>query len=136
MQSQLRKWDRSQWGLADPPGDTVHGQFSRSGYSIAIQGDAELPRLLELGRTAGLPTLQLAAHRCYARINLHISGIWTDFAAPVVSGTAQLDSIHARVRGLNEPVEIVSATLSLTPDATEVHKLTSWWRQAKHGEVL
>jgi hypothetical protein len=110
-------------GLGRPTGNTVHGQFSRNGYSVTIQGDAELPRLLELGRTAGLPTLQLAATG-EARINLHVSGIWTDFAAPVLSGTAQLDSVHARVRGLNEPVEIVSATLLLTPDATEVHKLT------------
>jgi hypothetical protein len=122
MQSQLEVGPFA-LGLGKPTSATVHGQFSRSGYNVTILGDAELPRLLELGRTAGLPTLQLAATG-EARINLHVSGIWTDFAAPVVGGTAQIDSVRARVRGLNEPLEIVSATLSLASDATEVRKLT------------
>ena len=50
-----------------------------------------------------------------ARINLRVGGGWAGFAAAVVTGTAQLHSVRARVRGLSEPVEISSATIALTP---------------------
>ena len=109
-------------GLGRPAAATVHGQFSHSGYSVVVQGDAEVQRLLDVARTAGLPAPQLAANG-EARINLGVGGRWTDFAAPVVTGTAVLNSVHARLRGLNEPVEVASANLSLTPDATDVQKL-------------
>ena len=98
-------------------------QVARSGYNLVVQGDAEVQRLLAMGRTLGLPTPQPAADG-QARINLRISGAWTGFAAPSVTGTALLNSVHARVRGLSEPVEISSANISLTPDKAEVQKLT------------
>jgi hypothetical protein len=110
--------------LGRPANAIVHGQFSRSGYTLGIQGDAEVQRLLEVARMAGLQAPQLAASG-EARIDLHVGGSWADFAAPVVTGTALLSSIHARVRGLNEPVELTSASLSLTPDVTVVQKLTA-----------
>ena len=101
----------------------VHGQFSHSGYALAVDGDAEVQRLLDIARTAGLPAPQMAANG-EAHISLRVGGSWADFAPPAVTGTAQLNSIHARLRGLRDPVEITSANLSLTPDATEVRKLT------------
>ena len=110
-------------GLGRPAAATVHGQFSHSGYSVVVQGDVDVQRLLDVARTAGLPAPQLAANG-EARINLGVGGSWTGFAAPVVTGTAVLSSVHARLRGLNDPVEVASANLSLTPDATDVQKLT------------
>jgi hypothetical protein len=41
-------------GLGKAVNTLVDGQFSRSGYSLAIQGEAELQRLLDAARTAGL----------------------------------------------------------------------------------
>ena len=99
-------------------------EFSRSGYSFLVQGDAEVERLLEVARTIGLPAPQPAASG-EARINLHVGGGWAGFAAPVVTGTAQLYSVRARIRGLNKPVEIASATIELTPSAAEVRKVTA-----------
>jgi hypothetical protein len=103
---------------------TVRGQFSRSGYHFLVQGDAEVQRLLEVARTIGLPALQPTANG-EARINLHVGGGWAGFAAATVTGTAQLQAIHARVRGLNTPVEITSASIELTPNSTVVRKLTA-----------
>jgi AsmA-like C-terminal region len=40
-------------------------------------------------------------------------------------GKVQLHSIHAEVRGLNAPLEIVSANLILTPDQINVQSLTA-----------
>ena len=100
--------------LGRPANATVRGQFSRSGYNFLVQGDAEVQRLLEVARTIGLPAPQTAANG-EARISLHVGGGWAGFAAPVVTGTAQLHSVRARIRGLNKPVEISSATIELTP---------------------
>jgi hypothetical protein len=103
---------------------TVHGQFSRSGYNFLVQGDADIQRLLEVARTIGLPAPQPATSG-QARISLRVGGAWAGFAGASVSGTAQLHSVRARLRGLNEPVEISSASLELLPTATEVRKLTA-----------
>ncbi len=111
-------------GLGKSNNTSVHGQFSRSGYNLVVQGEAEVQRLLDVARTAGLPAPQLAANG-EARIDLRIGGNWADFAAPMVTGTALLNSVQARLRGLNEPVELGSASLALTPGAIEVHKLVA-----------
>jgi AsmA-like C-terminal region/AsmA family len=103
---------------------TVRGQVSRSGYSFVVQGEAEVQRLLEVARTVGLPAPQPAANGD-ARISLHVGGDWAGFAAAAVTGTAQLHSVRAQVRGLNEPVQIPSASIELTPNSAEVRKLTA-----------
>ena len=118
--------------LGRPASASVRGQFSRSGYNFQVQGDAEVQRLLEVARTIGLPAPQPAANG-EARINLRIGGDWAGFAAAAVTGTAQLHAVRARVRGLNEPVEIASANVELTPNTAEVRKLTAsvagnYWR--------
>jgi len=110
--------------LGRTTGATVRGQVSRSGYNFLVQGDAEVQRLLEVARTIGLPAPQPAASG-EARISLHIGGGWAGFAAAAVTGTAQLHSVYARVRGLNSPVEILSASIELTPNTTEVSKLSA-----------
>ncbi len=103
---------------------TVRGQVSRSGYSFVVQGEAEVQRLLEVARTVGLQAPQPAANGD-ARISLHVGGDWAGFAAAAVTGTAQLHSVRAQVRGLNEPVQIPSASIELTPNSAEVRKLTA-----------
>jgi AsmA family/AsmA-like C-terminal region len=110
--------------LGRPVKATVHGQFSRSGYNFLVQGEAEVQRLLEVARTVGLPALPSTAEG-EARVNLRIGGSWAGFAAASVTGTAQLLSVRAKVRGLTTPVEITSASIELTPDRAEVRKLTA-----------
>lgn len=110
--------------LGRPASAIVRGQFSRSGYNFQLQGDADVQRLLEVARTLGLPALQAAANG-EARVSLRVSGGWAGFAAAAVTGTAQLHSVRVRVRGLNEPVEISSASIDLIPSSAEVRKLTA-----------
>ncbi len=102
----------------------VRGQFSRSGYSFLMQGGAEVQRLLEVARTLGLPAPQPAANG-EAQISLRADGKWAGFAAATVTGTAQLHSVTARLSALNEPLEIESASLELTPNSTAVRRLTA-----------
>ena len=110
---------------------SVRGWVSRSGYSFAIQGDAQLQRLLQVARTVGIPTQQPNAEG-QANVDLQIAGSWSGFTAPRAMGKAQLHSVHAEVRGLNAPLEIAAANLILTPEQISVQKLsasvadTSW----------
>jgi hypothetical protein len=109
--------------LGGPANAVVRGQLSRSGYSFLVQGDSEVQRLLEVARTVGLPAPQPAANG-ESWINLQVGGSWAGFAPPTVTGTAQLRSVQARVRGLSTPVEIASANILLAPNTAEVQKLT------------
>jgi AsmA family/AsmA-like C-terminal region len=110
---------------------TVRGWASRSGYSVAVQGDAQVQRLLQVARTIGIPAPQPAADGV-AKVDLQIAGSWTGFAAPRAIGKAELHSLRAEVRGLSEPLEIASANLLFTPEQVSVQKLvvsiadTSW----------
>ena len=78
----------------------------------------------------GLPAPQPAANG-EARINLRVGGGWAGFAAPLITGTAQLHSVRARVRGLNEPWRLLPQVFR-SPATTEVRKLTAS-RQATPG---
>ena len=118
--------DVGPFGLAlgrQAPG-VVRGWISRSGYSLLIQGDAQVKRLLRLAKTVGLPAPQPAADGV-AKIDLQIAGEWSAFKAPKAVGKAQLHSIRAEVRGLNAPLEIGSATVVLAHDEITVQNITA-----------
>jgi AsmA family/AsmA-like C-terminal region len=110
--------------LGKPAPVTVRGWASRSGYNFEVQGDAEVQRLLQVARMVGIPAPQPAAEGL-AKVYLQIGGAWSGFAAPRAVGKAQLHSVRAEVRGLNAPLEIVSANLVLTPDQINVQTLTA-----------
>jgi hypothetical protein len=110
--------------LGRPVPATVHGWASHSGYSLVIQGDAQVQRLLQLARIVGIPSPQPVAEG-WAKVDLQVAGGWSGFLTPRAMGKAQLHSIRAEVRGLNTPVEIASANLLLTPDQIDVQNLTA-----------
>ena len=103
---------------------TVRGWLSRSGYGFAIQGDAQLQRLLQVARTVGIPAQQPNAEG-QANVDLQIAGIWSGLTAPRAVGRAQLHLVHATVRGLNAPLDIASANLILTQEQVNVQNLTA-----------
>jgi hypothetical protein len=110
--------------LGRPAPAVVHGSASRSGYSFTVRGDAQLQRVLQVARTVGIPALQTAAEGL-AKLDLQIAGGWSGFAAPRTTGKAQLRSIRAEVRGLNAPLEIAAANLTLAADQISVQNLTT-----------
>ena len=110
--------------LGKPTPATVQGWASRSGYSITVQGDAQVHRLLQLARTVGIPAPQPTAEGL-AKIDLQIAGAWSGFVAPRTTGKIQLHSVRAEVRGLNAPLEIAAANLLLTQDQVNVKNLTA-----------
>jgi hypothetical protein len=105
--------------LGRPASTTVRGWLSRSGYSLSLQGDAQIRKLLQLARTAGIRSPQVAADGT-AKVDLQVAGGWTGFSPPEVTGKALLHAVRAEVRGMNAPLEVASATVVLTPNNTNV----------------
>ena len=107
-----------------PTPATVEGRITRSGYNLSIDGEAEVQRLLQVARIAGLPANHPAVVG-WAKVALQIGGPWSAFAGPRINGSAKLHAIQAELRGLNAPIEIASANLSLDPDTTKVDAISA-----------
>ncbi|MGA9793759.1 MAG: hypothetical protein WBQ43_24115, partial [Terriglobales bacterium] len=100
------------------------GGISSAGYLFSLRGDMELKDLFRLEKLLALPVTRPAAEGS-AKLDVSISGPWQGFAPPVALGTAQLRNVRAEMRGLNTPIEIGSATMSLTPDAVSLQKISA-----------
>jgi AsmA protein len=103
---------------------SASGWMSTAGYRFFLRGDVELKDLFRLENVLGLPVAHPAAEGS-AKLDVSVSGPWQGFAAPATLGTAQLRNAHAEMRGLNAPIEIGSATMSLTPDAVLMEKISA-----------
>ncbi|HTS36442.1 MAG TPA: AsmA family protein [Candidatus Solibacter sp.] len=116
--------------LARAQNPSAHGRITRTGYTLAITGDAEISRTLRLARLAGLPALQAAAEGT-VQLDLQIGGSWagwtslTAATAPQVTGSAKLRNVRVALRGVEEPIEISSADLQLSSDLVRVNKLNA-----------
>jgi AsmA protein len=100
------------------------GWISAAGYRFFLRGDMELKDLFRLENDLGVPVARPAAEGT-AKLDVSVSGPWQGFAAPAALGTAQLRNVRAEVLGLNTPIEIGSATMSLAPDAIRVNRISA-----------
>ena len=111
----------------------TQARFSGAGYALRVQGDAALPRLLQVARAIGVAAPQTIASGP-ARVDLQIAGGWTGFAAPQVNGSAQLRNVSARIPGFAQEMQFASAAVTLAPDAIRVQNLTG--RFARSSTLL
>jgi hypothetical protein len=100
------------------------GWLASAGYGFFLRGDLELKNLFRLESALGLPVTRPAAEGA-AKLDVSVSGQWQGFAAPVFLGSAQLRNVRAAMHGLNTPIEIGSATMSLSPDAVLLQKISA-----------
>jgi hypothetical protein len=100
------------------------GWVSAAGYRFFLRGDMELKDLFRLENDLGLPMVRRAAEGS-AKLDVSVSGPWQGFATPAALGTAQLRNVRAEMLGLNTPIEIGSAILSLAPNAVRVDKISA-----------
>ncbi len=110
--------------LGRPAPALVHGWVARAGYSISVKGESDLQRLLQVARISGIPVAHPAATGS-AKLDLQIAGEWAEFAGPVTTGTAELHSVRAQIRGLNGPVDIASARITLGESATKIEAVSA-----------
>src|SRR5579862_6791244 len=102
---------------------TVEGRIWLQGYDFAIQGEAQLKKLLTAARLVGIPALHLDGDGA-AKVNLQLAG-GSGVKQPRVTGMAQLRAIHAQIGGLNAPLEISTANLRLKPDQVTIDKIVA-----------
>jgi hypothetical protein len=110
--------------LGKPAPVFVNIRSSRSEYELTVQGDAGIQRFLQLARSIGLPAAQPTADGT-AKVDLQISGLWSAFSPATILGQAQLRSVRAVIRGMNQPLEIASANVTLLPSGVEVKDVTA-----------
>ena len=100
------------------------GWVSAAGYRFFLLGDMELKDLFRLENVLALPVTRPPAEGS-AKLDVSVSGPWRGFAAPATLGTAQLRNVRAAMRGLNTPIEISSAAITLAPDAVLMQKISA-----------
>jgi hypothetical protein len=100
------------------------GWISANGYRFFLRGDVELKDLFRLEGMLGLPVTRPAAEGS-AKLDMNLHGPWQGFAPAMTTGTAQLRDVRAEIRGLNSPIEISSATLTLAPEAASLQKISA-----------
>ena len=111
-------------GVGKTAGASMQGWLARSGYSFEIEGDAQIQKTLQAARLIGLGALPAKAEGV-AKLELELSGSWAGFAPPRATGRAQLRAVKAEVRGLNAPLEIASANLSLNAGESVLENLNA-----------
>jgi hypothetical protein len=94
------------------------------GYELDGRGDADLQRLLQVGRAFGVQSPALAAAGT-AKINLKISGQWQEFVAPQIAGTMQLQDVRAELAGIGAPVFIESGTAQLAAEHVSLQDVSA-----------
>ena len=115
--------------LGRPVPFRAHASLSLSGYQVALHGDAGLKKLLQAARILGIPSPAVSVDGS-STVDLTIAGNWAGVQLPKVLGTAQLRAVRAQVRGLNAPLEIISANLFLDEDLVRVQNLNASAAQA------
>ncbi len=104
-------------GAASPA--TASAAFDPGHYSVTLNGETELSRLLNVGKALGVgtPGVGLAGP---AQVDIDVAGTWVGFAPPTPSGKVQLHNATAELQGISEPIQVASATATLANQAVNV----------------
>ena len=104
--------------------DTFHAWLSPTGYRARFSGAAPIQRLLEIARAAGATAIHPAIEGD-AQFDWQANGAWGAFAPPLTTATLHLSQVRIEFPGLNAPLKIASADVSLTPEVVRVEKLSA-----------
>lgn len=102
---------------------TLQGRVGRDGYDFQIRGEGQIPQFLHAAHMVGI-SAPYAASAGMAKIDLTISEKWRGSEHALITGTAQLHSVRAQIRGFNAPIEIASTNVTFTPERLNVQNLT------------
>ena len=115
----------------DVGGDaTLSAIFDANGYTVQLNGDVTLHRLLQIAQSVGLraPSADL---RGSGKIEAHYSGEWRHFSAPIVTAQAQIRSATVALRGFSEPLHVKAGTLTFDADTFSADGLEASFPRAK-----
>ena len=113
-------------GAASPA--TASALFDPDHYVASLSGEAELARLMNVAKALGIgtPGVGLAGP---AQIDLEVAGAWVGFVPPAPSGKVQLHNVTAELQGVNEPLQIASATATLANQSLNLTAFTAAFAQ-------
>jgi autotransporter translocation and assembly factor TamB len=100
------------------------GWVAASGYRLELRGDTEVKNLYRLANTFGVSGFRPVAEGS-AHLDVSVSGMWQGFAAPQLTGTAQLRSVQTGMRGLNPPIDIASAIVKVDSEIVSLEKIAA-----------
>ncbi|HXX02323.1 MAG TPA: AsmA family protein, partial [Candidatus Acidoferrales bacterium] len=108
---------------------TAQGWINRTGYGIAVAGEADVAKALRTARMLGLPAIATTAEGD-AQLDLQIAGAWGNGAtapstASPVTGTVKLHNVRVAMHGVGAPVEISSAEMQLSNEKVQIAKLSA-----------
>jgi hypothetical protein len=108
--------------LGGPTPTAGQATVTGSGFNVAIAGDSELSRALQVARALGIDIPRVDANGA-AKLDIHVDGHWTGFEAPSVSGGVQLKNVHADVPGMIETVLVNSASINIDAKSLELQNV-------------
>jgi hypothetical protein len=107
--------------IGDDDPATLAGWFSREGYYTELRGTANLQRLFELGKLAGLPT-PTSDLTGTAKGAVQVFGEWAGFVPASITGDAQLKNVTAKFSGVAAPLRVTTAHFEATDDSFAINK--------------
>lgn len=100
------------------------GRLGSKSYSLKAKGEGDVAKLIAAARTFGLGN-RLPNAEGQASFDIALNGVWAGFAAPAVSGAAQLRRAFTALPGTDSRIHIASANLSLSANEIAVQKLVA-----------
>jgi hypothetical protein len=101
----------------------VSGFFDEDNYRATLGGPAELTRLLEVASAFGIgsPAIGLKGD---SEVELELAGPWMGFTPPATSGQMKIKHAIAELQGVNEPLQIASASATLRSELVSIDSFT------------
>lgn len=109
--------------LGGPAPAFLSGWFGHQNFVAELRGEAELERLIQVAKLFGLPTVN-ADLTGEAKGKVNVSGTWSGFALPEITGEAQLHAVTAKMNGVASPLKIQSAQFVAGPTTVSLNKAT------------
>jgi len=110
--------------LGDEQTADFNAGFSKDSYSASFVGEGPVQRLLQIARLAGATAIHPAIEGV-AKFDWRARGNWVSFAAPQTSGTIQLRNARVEFAGLNAPIEVAAADVTLSPETVKLERLSA-----------
>jgi hypothetical protein len=102
----------------------ARASFSKTGYTASLHGEAEVKRLLQVAHMVGIPASAVAADG-NSTVDLKMAGDWNRSQPLRATGSVQLHSVRAQVRGWNAPLQITNVHLILDPESIRVQNVNA-----------
>lgn len=103
---------------------SAEGYFDLAQYNVHLRGEAELTRLLAIGRAMGVgtPAIGVAGK---AQVDFSLSGAWTGFAPPIPEGKLDIHEATVELQSVLQPLQVSGASVALSGQAINIKSFSA-----------